>query len=446
MRLSTFATAVLLLGSTGLAHADLVISPSGDQPDAVQVSPTPSAGDQPTLSTAPSDEDVSSEVILTKKPAAMKPHRATVPTDSAVTVEDEANPTPDEVGGSLSDQIAQASKRIVDLPTGDGVPLTTPTLRQGSQGHAVAALAHALSSHGFLVADQADSTRMGSTMVAAVREAQDAYGLQADGVASDQLYLNLSASADERAAAFHAWQATVDDLVNQARAQGLSKIVVVNVPSFTLRAIDVASGKTVVQSRVIVGRPERATPLESINIVGIKYNPNWTPPPTIVKKDILPNLGRPSSYFQHHGLIITNAQGQRVNPASLSASEFLNGHYRVQQPAGDENALGILKFETDSRQNIYLHDTNERPIFKRANRAYSSGCVRVQDFMDLATFVSDQPDQTIQHNLDTGRTYIARTPKVPVFFTYSRADVSRGRPTLFPDVYHRGPAALILAR
>ncbi|HEY6435963.1 MAG TPA: L,D-transpeptidase family protein, partial [Ignavibacteriaceae bacterium] len=210
--------------------------------------------------------------------------------------------------------------------------------------------------------------------------------------------------------------------------------ILVNVPSFTLRAY--SFGKLVMESPVIVGKPGRQTPIFETNVVGVKFHPTWSPPPSILKKDILPTLGTEKSFAASHGLHISY-DGSPIDEIDITEEMRYSGKLRFIQSPGDDNALGVLKFETDNDQNIYLHDTNSRKLFVKSQRALSSGCVRVQEWKKLAAWVQDIEESGIDKKLEKSGTRIEKTEKVPVSIVYSLADKKSDKWMYFPNIYGR---------
>lgn len=337
----------------------------------------------------------------------------------------------------LDKLIEIAKENPISASSSNGVPV----LRSGDKGKYVTLLAQALISGGYLKLEGAVPTPdvYDEDILAAVRLAQTNLNLTIDGVAGPKLYSALGVSASKiTAGELIAWKDQINGLVETAKSEGRSKVIIVNLPSYTLKAIDVNTGEVVVESKIIVGRPIHQTPITRMNMVGLKYNPNWTPPMSVVKRDVLPNLSSSNSYIRSHALKAVDSNGNQYPLTSVSRAEILNGTYRVQQAPSIGNSLGVLKFETDSADNIYLHDTNQRYLFDKNDRSFSLGCVRVQDWPRLAEFVSNQDIPTIQKNLDKGKTYIQRIEKTPIFMTYSLVDVVKGKADKFKDIYNQG--------
>ncbi len=137
--------------------------------------------------------------------------------------------------------------------------------------------------------------------------------------------------------------------------------VIVNVPEYIVRKVE--GGQVVHQSRAIVGKPERPTPIFSHEMDHLVLNPSWTVPPTILRKDILPKLESDPGYAERRGLTPIR-RGDRI--------------VGFRQPPGPSNALGNIKFMFPNDHAVYLHDTPNRGLFNSSRRAQSSGCVRVE--------------------------------------------------------------------
>lgn len=321
-----------------------------------------------------------------------------------------------------------------------------PVLRKGSQGPKVASLALSLVSKGYLdLAGQPTPTIYDEDIVSAVRLAQKNLGLKEDGVAGPQLFMALGVGGtgnSESDEGLIKWKDKLNALIEQAKEEGHDKIIVVNIPSYTLKAIDVNTGEVAIESKIVIGKSVHETPMDRIDIIGLKYNPNWTPPMSVIKRNVINNLSNSNPYVRSHSLKAVDYSGNVYPLSSVSRADILAGRYRVQQAPGTSNSLGVLKFETNSSDNIYLHDTNQRYLFNNTNRSDSLGCIRVQQWYPLAQFVSSQNGDTIKSNLDKGKTYIQKVDKVPVFITYSLYDVVQGQPGKFKDIYNKGGSLL----
>ncbi len=163
----------------------------------------------------------------------------------------------------------------------------------------------------------------------------------------------------------------------------------VNIPSFKLELWD--NDTVILKSKVIVGKPQTPTPELSSRINNLVLFPTWTIPESIIKKDILPELKKDPGYLASKGYNLFTDSGTIVNPYTVNWSRYKNGiPWRVIQGSGDDNALGIFKFNFSNPYSVYLHDTNQRYLFANTNRALSHGCVRVQKWQQLADFIVDR--------------------------------------------------------
>jgi L,D-transpeptidase YcbB len=139
----------------------------------------------------------------------------------------------------------------------------------------------------------------------------------------------------------------------------------VNVADFSVAALE--GDRVILQSRVIVGKPETPTPIFSNVMRYVLINPSWQVPDSIIKKELAPKLGALSR------------RGYEV--------KTVGGRLTVRQLPGDDNALGRLAFMFPNDHAIYLHDTPARELFDEETRAFSHGCIRVEDPVSLAEFV-----------------------------------------------------------
>ena len=173
----------------------------------------------------------------------------------------------------------------------------------------------------------------------------------------------------------------------------------VNIPEERLRVFE--NGSETVNHRVIIGKPERRTPVLSSIFNQLVVNPTWTVPPTILKNDLVPKASANRGYFANQRLkIVDKNTGATVSPENWNPEKF--NSYRYVQSTGNLNALGLIKFNFPNKHMVYLHDTNNRSMFNQANRALSSGCVRVEKPFDLAEkILSIEQSEITRSDLDT---------------------------------------------
>lgn len=161
--------------------------------------------------------------------------------------------------------------------------------------------------------------------------------------------------------------------------------LIVNIPAYSLRIIK--DGDTIERKRIVVGKEKRRTPILSSTFSNIVFNPTWTVPPTILKEDLVPSATNDRSYFAARNLTIYDNKGNVVSPEKWKP-EKARGYRYVQSP-GNWNSLGNVKFNFPNHYTVYLHDTNHRDYFGKNFRSLSSGCVRVEQPLELAAYMLD---------------------------------------------------------
>ncbi|TLU87763.1 MAG: murein L,D-transpeptidase [Chlorobium sp.] len=218
--------------------------------------------------------------------------------------------------------------------------------------------------------------------------------------------------------------------------------IMVNIAGFNLEYVE--NGLYRWGARVIVGQPYRETPVFKADMQYIVVNPQWVIPPTVLAKDALPALRKSISYLNQKKLRVIDQKGNIVNPASINWSQYsaANFPYNLLQTAGDNGALGRIKFLLPNRHLVYLHDTPTKDLFEKNTRTFSSGCIRVENPLELAELVLRDSVRwnrsKLQEAVNSGKTKtIALQKRIPVFILYLTA-VARGDEILFrDDVYNR---------
>ncbi|UKH15708.1 L,D-transpeptidase family protein [Actinobacillus pleuropneumoniae] len=216
--------------------------------------------------------------------------------------------------------------------------------------------------------------------------------------------------------------------------------IFVNIPSYQLFYF--RDGQLALQSKVIVGRDDRRTPVMYSKLSNVVVNPPWNIPPTILNKDIVPKLAKNPGFADAAGYEIFDGKGNKINPRSVNWAQYVNSKnlpYRIRQKAGDDSALGRFKFNMPSSDAIYLHDTPNRGLFGKTDRALSSGCVRVERSDDLASILLKEAGWSMdkkQKVLASQKTTSANIRSDnPVYLYYVTAWVENGKVYTLPDIY-----------
>lgn len=214
-------------------------------------------------------------------------------------------------------------------------------------------------------------------------------------------------------------------------------MIMVNIPSMKLYVYKKKQSgyELLMESKVVVGRTKTQTPLDDFELISLKYSPNWTPTKNMLRRNLYKNGQLNLKWIEEHGLVLLDEAGNARDYSeldSIATPKFV-------QPPGEANALGNLKFETSSKEDIYMHDTNERNKFSFNTRAYSSGCVRVENYLELASMVSEKTEEKVQTNINKKKMFYEKLPRrVPVYFDYSQVHFDNdGEMTFFADVYFK---------
>ena len=226
------------------------------------------------------------------------------------------------------------------------------------------------------------------------------------------------------------------------------KYIWVNLPSFYLKVL---SADTVVfSSKIICGKPTTPTPNITSAINNMVLFPTWTVPTSIIKKDMLPALKKNSAYLVRKGLYLLNGKGEHVDASSINWAKYTKEiPFLIQQGSGDDNALGVIKFNFENPYSVYLHDTNQRYLFKNSVRSLSHGCVRVQDWQKLANFIVRNDSlkwkktELMPYNTDSIISWIAQKQKhsisvknkIPLFIRYFSCEAVNGGIKFYDDIY-----------
>lgn len=305
----------------------------------------------------------------------------------------------------------------------------------GSSDEASGALRQRLLELGDLTDAAADDAQLAT----ALRRFQQRHGLGADGVAGPATLAALNVPLRQRVRQLGfalerlRWLPALPD----------ARVVVINLPSYRLWAVDRHDGETrpLLDMPVIVGKAMRTpTPVFIGAMRHVEFNPYWNVPPSILRNELLAHVVRDPGYLRRNNMevLVDGGATQDVDGATLA--RLRSGAARVRQRPGPDNALGAVKFVLPNSMNIYLHSTPARELFGRARRDFSHGCIRVQDPTALATFVLAEQGwdaAAVAQAMAPGPTRVVqlKTPlPVVIFYTTAIAEVD-GTVTFLADVY-----------
>lgn len=325
--------------------------------------------------------------------------------------------------------------------------LIARTLRPGESHESVIALREILHRFKLISANDMMSANpvYDQTLVAAVKQFQAQHGLEADGVIGKQTREWLNKTPQMRAAIM---------AVNIQRLHivpdNVPTAILVNIPDFSLYFY--VDKNLILESRTIVGREARKTPIMSSALNNVVINPPWTVPPTMIRQDIVPRGRADPSYFSSRGYTIYDGWSNNssvVDPYSINWSVITpsNFPYRITQAPGPTNSLGRYKFNMPNSEAIYLHDTPNHSLFNKNMRAISSGCVRVNKAKDLAAILLGDAGwdaSRVDGALKAGSTrYVSIPDRIPVFLYYQTAWVNTDNvPQYRADIYRYDDVSL----
>ena len=328
-------------------------------------------------------------------------------------------------------------------------------LKRGSRSPEVALLRRRLAAEGDLPSQLATSVAVvpasmtsGSTapapgtspaevyddaVVAAVKAFEERHGLAADGILDAKTIAQMNVPVGDRIRTLQ---------LNLERWRWLpetlgSRYIFVNIPTFELRGFE--GDTATIAMRVVTGKKDSPTPIFHDEMEAVVFSPYWNIPPRIMREETAPSIRRDPGYLYDNDLEVVR-NGRVVDPWSVDWSNPGSG-ITVRQRPGRQNALGQVKFIFPNSFDVYLHDTPSESHFGRTSRAFSHGCVRVQDPQALAEWVlRDQASWTrdrIVQAMNAGQEkHVAVHPRIPVYLSYATAWVGGdGRVRFVEDIY-----------
>lgn len=268
----------------------------------------------------------------------------------------------------------------------------------------------------------------------AVKQLQLENGLLADAIIGNStikiLNINYADRYDQILANLERWRWYPRDLGEH--------YILVNIANYHLEVIK--EKKIVSDHKTMVGTDVRKTPIFSDEIEYIVFNPNWTIPPTIKIKDVIPGARNSLDYLKRKNIDIYNSNGDLMDPSEIDWDGNKVKSYTFRQSPGSSNPLGKVKIIYPNKHMIYLHDTPSQSLFARNSRAQSSGCIRVQNALELAKYLlSDQPkysSEKIDEIVDKGKiTEVKVNQRVKVYHLYWTAWMENDQPRFTEDIY-----------
>ena len=275
-------------------------------------------------------------------------------------------------------------------------------------------------------------------MEAGIKRFQSRHGLRVSGRVDRPTIQAMNVPAAARLAQLRMNHQRIKDLVDLRLDD---RYVLVNVPAFQAEAV--SQGVVEQRHRVIAGKPDRQTPVVTANIRALNFFPYWRVPESIANKDVIPKLIKEPDYLQKEQIRVLTGSfvGPEVDATNIDWRTVDATKLRFRQDPGPQNALGLVRIDMPNEHGVYMHDTPMKPLFEQRARAFSAGCVRVQEVFDLAAWIArGEPNMSrerIEEIVQGGQPVdITLAKPIPVVFAYITAWAEpNGRLVFRPDVY-----------
>jgi L,D-transpeptidase YcbB len=248
-------------------------------------------------------------------------------------------------------------------------------VRLGMRSDAVVPLRRRLIQTGDLDPSLGSSPVFDAYVEAAVKRFQGRNGLGQTGVVAAQTYAAMNMPADKRLRQLE---------INLVRLRSLAlsnlgnRYVTINIPAAYVETVE--AGQVATRHTAGVGKIDRQSPIMSAKITEVNFNPFWTVPASIIKKDLIPKMQADPTYLRENKIRIFNGAGQELQPEQINWRSDEATKYRFRQDQGGEfNSLGFMRINVHSPHGVYMHDSPAKGIFGDDFRFVSSGCVRVQN-------------------------------------------------------------------
>jgi L,D-transpeptidase YcbB len=310
-------------------------------------------------------------------------------------------------------------------------------LRVGAKSASVPALRQRLAVAGDLDLNSGEPEVFDSYVDAALRRFQIRHGLHPDGVIHEATLRALNVPADIRLQQLK---------INAGRLKSLTgnlgyRFVVANIPAAQIEAIE--NGVAVTRHIAVAGKPDRPSPDINSKIIQINFNPFWTVPVSIVRKDLIPKMQAEPDYLTKNHIRIYDAKNNEAPPSQIDwySTEAVN--YKFKQDAGNFNSLGSIRINFPSQYGVYMHDTPAKNLFGEDFRFASSGCMRVQNVRELVYWILQESPGWSRAEIDdvikSGERKDAKVAKpVPLYWVYVTAWATPDGVVQFrDDIYNR---------
>ncbi|KZK76432.1 murein L,D-transpeptidase [Pseudovibrio sp. W64] len=315
---------------------------------------------------------------------------------------------------------------------------TKKVLRIGMRAPAIAALRQRLIVSGDMAQHAGVSEVFDSYVDSAVRRFQLRHGLTPDGVVGRATVIAMNVPVEVRLQQLR---------TNLERVSALAENVTdtyvnVNIPAARIEVVE--NGRVRSRHTAVVGKQDRQSPILSSAIYEVNFNPYWTVPVSIIRKDLIPKMQKDPQYLAKNNIHIYDWYGKEKQWQEIDWNTDEATQYRFTQDPGEGNSMGSIRINFNNTHQVYLHDTPEQSLFGEGYRFHSSGCVRVQNVRELVTWLlgSTTPDWTrsrVDAAINSGeRTDVKMKSRIPLHMSYVTAwALSDGMVHFRDDIYDK---------
>lgn len=325
---------------------------------------------------------------------------------------------------TLSPQTAQATERAIEdynaiVSRGGWAQVPNgPRLKLGSQGERVVALRQRLMASGDLDPNLSMSSTFDSYVEGAVRRFQARHGLIPVGVVGDDTMTSLNIPAETR---LRQLQTNLVRIRTMSNGNLGDRYVMANIPAAEAEAVE--GDQVVARYTTVAGKVDRASPVLDAKILQVNFNPYWTVPASIVKKDLIPHMQKDPQYLTKNHIRIYDQARNELQPEQVNWFSDEATNYMFREDPGETNSLGTVRLNMANKYGVYMHDTPSKNLFGGNDRFQSSGCMRVQNVKELvAWLLKNDPKwdrRAIAAAIKSGeRIDVQVNPNVPVYWRY----------------------------
>ncbi len=288
--------------------------------------------------------------------------------------------------------------------------------------------------YGELLTRYANSELYMPELVPVIKAAQEKAGLKGDGVIGPRTVQAIAGNS--KADRLQKVKIALEQLRWLPAELGGTRVFI-NQPAYTASYFE--NGVEKLNMRTVVGKPSNQTSFFYDEIEQVDYNPYWGVPQSIIVNEMLPRLRRDPGYLDRAGYEVSDSKGRRIPSSAVNWGAYGSKvPFSVRQAPSEANALGELKILFPNKHAIYMHDTPQKALFERDLRAFSHGCVRLQQPREMAAAVLGTSLDHIAEKLKQGHSTEKVTRKIPVYVAYFTAwPNAAGKVEYFADVYDR---------